>query len=111
MAANSWMQHPVGYTINPQTNRPELTSVTDLFTNPVFVWGFTHVVLASLVTGAVVMLAVSAWYLRRGKDVDLFRRAAVVSLVVLLPASALILGVGSHLGVIAAKYTPRHSAA
>jgi cytochrome d ubiquinol oxidase subunit I len=106
MGANSWMQHPVGYTINPQTNRPELTSITDLYTNPVFVWGYAHVILASLVTGGLVMLAVSAWYLRRGKDVDLFRRSAVLSLVVLLPASALILAVGSHLGVIETKYQP-----
>ena len=65
MAANSWMQHPVGYTTNPDTGRPQLSSIGDLFTNPVFVWGYVHVLLASLVTGALVMLAVSAWHLRR----------------------------------------------
>ena len=43
MAANSWMQHPVGYEINADTGRPELTSIGALFTNPVFVWGYTHV--------------------------------------------------------------------
>ena len=32
--------------------RPELTSIWAVFTNPVFLWGYTHVVLASLVTGA-----------------------------------------------------------
>src|SRR5450755_602901 len=40
MAANSWMQHPVGYQINPATGRPQLTSIGALFTNPVFVWGY-----------------------------------------------------------------------
>src|SRR3954452_14582351 len=35
MAANSWMQHPVGYTINPATGRPQLSDVWALFTNPV----------------------------------------------------------------------------
>ena len=29
MAANSWMQNPVGYTINPTTGRAELTSIGD----------------------------------------------------------------------------------
>ena len=67
MAANSWMQHPVGYTINSKTGRPQLNNIAAVFTNPVFLWGYTHVLLASAVTGALVMLAVSAWHLRRGQ--------------------------------------------
>ena len=67
MAANSWMQHPVGYTINSKTGRAELNNIGALFTNPVFLWGFTHVLLASAVTGALIMLSVSAWQLRKGK--------------------------------------------
>ena len=59
MAANSWMQNPVGYDINPETGTPQLTSVTALMTNPVFLRGYLHVVLASLITGAVIMLAAS----------------------------------------------------
>jgi cytochrome d ubiquinol oxidase subunit I len=104
MAANSWMQHPVGYTLDADTGRPQLSSIGDLFTNPVFVWGYVHVLLASLVSGALVMLAVSAWQLRRGREV--FRTSAVLSIVVLLPASLLALGVGSHLGVVEATYQP-----
>src|SRR6478736_3052179 len=65
MAANSWMQHPVGYTIDPSTGSPQLSSIGAVMTNPVFLWGYAHVLLASLVTGAMVMLAVSAWQLRR----------------------------------------------
>jgi cytochrome d ubiquinol oxidase subunit I len=86
MAANSWMQHPVGYAINHQTNQPQLTNIWALFTNPVFVWSYIHVLLASLVTGGVLMLAV-AWHLRRQQQVEAFRRAAVISLAVLLPTS------------------------
>jgi len=104
MAANSWMQRPVGYTTDPDTGRPVLSSIGDLFTNPVFIWGYIHVILASLVTGAVVMLAVSAWQLRRGQQA--FKTSALVALVVLLPASVAALGVGSHLGVIEAQYQP-----
>ncbi|GAA1984157.1 cytochrome ubiquinol oxidase subunit I [Microbacterium pumilum] len=104
MAANSWMQHPVGYTTDKTTGRPVLSSFLDLFTNEVFIWGYIHVILASLVTGAVVMLAVSAWQLRRGQVA--FKTSAVLSLVVLLPSVALALGVGSHLGVIEATYQP-----
>src|SRR5262245_465867 len=109
MAANSWMQHPVGYTTDPATGRPQLSSVADLFTNPVFIWGYIHVILASLLTGAMLMLAVSAWQLRR-KD-TMFRRTAALSLVVLLPVSILAVMVGSHLGVIETRYQPMKIAA
>jgi cytochrome d ubiquinol oxidase subunit I len=109
MAANSWMQHPVGYATNSKTGRPQLDSIGELFTNPVFIWGYVHVVLAALVTGAMVMLSVSAWQLRRGNAV--FKSSALLSIVVLVPTAALALMVGSHLGVIETKYQPMKIAA
>jgi cytochrome bd ubiquinol oxidase subunit I len=111
MAANSWMQHPVGYTINSKTGRAELTNIGALFTNPVFLWGYAHVLLASTVTGALIMLAVSAWHLRRGRSVEAFGNTAKISLVVLLPTIILAMFVGSELGVIEAKYQPMKIAA
>ena len=111
VAANSWMQRPVGYTINPATGRPQLNDVWALFTNPVFLWSYAHVLLASLVTGGLLMLAVSAWHLRRKSDVQAFRVTAALSIVVLLPATVLVLLVGSELGVIEAKYQPMKIAA
>jgi cytochrome bd ubiquinol oxidase subunit I len=111
MAANSWMQNPVGYTTNDSTHQPQLNNVWALFTNPVFLWAYTHVVLASLVTGAVIMLAVSAWHLHRKNQVEAFRRTAVISLVVLLPTVALNLFVGSELGVVEGTYQPMKIAA
>ncbi|MGA7417536.1 MAG: cytochrome ubiquinol oxidase subunit I [Acidimicrobiales bacterium] len=110
MAANSWMQHPVGYVLGPN-KVPQLNNVWALFTNPVFLWGYTHVVLASLVTGALVMLAVSAWHLKRKSEVDAFRRTATISLVILLPAVILAMFVGSELGVVEGKYQPMKIAA
>jgi cytochrome d ubiquinol oxidase subunit I len=111
MAANSWMQHPVGYTINQKTGQAQLNNIGAVFTNPVFLWGYLHVLLASAVTGAMVMLGVSAWHLRRGRSVDGFKRTAMVSLVVLVPATIIQLGVGSQLGVIETKYQPMKIAA
>ena len=65
IAANSWMQNPRGYAINPDNGRAELTSIGDLFTNPVFIWGYIHVLLVALIFGGGMLLAVSAWQLRR----------------------------------------------
>jgi cytochrome d ubiquinol oxidase subunit I len=111
MAANSWMQHPVGYVTNPKTHLPELNDIWALFTNPVFVWGYAKVLLASLVTGAAVMLAVSAWQLRRGGDRAIFGRSARLALITLVPAILFAMLVGDELGVIEARYQPMKIAA
>src|SRR5262247_3283929 len=100
MSANSWMQHPVGYKM--VNGKPQLNDIWALFTNPVFVWGYAKVLLASLVTGAGVMLAVSAWQLRHGRDKDVFLRTARLSVVVLVPAILFTMLVGDELGVIEA---------
>ncbi|HUH80206.1 MAG TPA: cytochrome ubiquinol oxidase subunit I, partial [Solirubrobacteraceae bacterium] len=110
MAANSWMQHPVGYKMNAK-GEPTLDNVGALFTNPTFLWGYVHVILASLVTGALVMLAVSAWQIRKQREAEGFRHTARLSLVVLLPSIVLALFVGSELGVIEARYQPMKIAA
>jgi cytochrome d ubiquinol oxidase subunit I len=110
LAANSWMQHPVGYTMSHQ-GLPQLNNVWALFTNPTFLWGNVHVLLASLVTGSLVMLAVAAWYLRKGREVEVFHLAARVAVVVVLPAILLQMFVGNKLGEIETKYQPMKIAA
>ena len=109
MAANSWMQNPVGYV--ERGGRAELNNIWAVLTNPVFLWGYLHVLLAALVTGCLVMLAVSAWHLRRDSQPELFRRTAGLSLAVLVPVSIFQLMVGSHLGVVETTYQPMKIAA
>ena len=110
LVANSWMQHPVGYKINSQ-GQAVLSNVWALLVNPTFVWGYAHVILASLITGCLVMLAVSAWYLRKGEHVESFHRTAKVALIVLIPTIVIQLSVGNQLGVIENKYQPMKIAA
>src|SRR5690242_18756033 len=106
LAANSWMQHPVGYAPG---NPPRLNDVGALFTNPVFLWGYFHVVLAALATGALVMLSISAWQLRRGEAP--FLKSAALAISVLVPISIALVLVGSQLGVIETRYQPMKIAA
>jgi cytochrome d ubiquinol oxidase subunit I len=110
MAANSWMQRPVGYTINAQ-GRAQLTNIWALFTNSVFIAAFIHVILAALITACMVMLAVSAWHLRRRNSPEVFGRSARLALITLIPATLVNLLVGSELGVIEGKYQPMKIAA
>ncbi len=110
MVANSWMQHPVGYALNSH-GQPELNNIGALFTNPTFLWGYVHVILAALITGSLVMLAVSAWQIRQQRDAASFVHTARISVIVLLPSILLSMFVGSELGVVEAKYQPMKIAA
>jgi cytochrome bd ubiquinol oxidase subunit I len=109
LAANSWMQHPVGYVM--VHGKPVLDDIWAVFTNPVFVWGYAKVLFASLVTGCAIMLAVSAWQLRHGGERGVFIRSARMSLVLLLPAILFTMLVGDELGVIEGRYQPMKIAA
>src|SRR6266498_2647687 len=111
MAANSWMQHPVGYTISKSTGQAQLNDIWAVLTSPVFLWGFAHVLLASLATAAAVMLAVSAWQLRHRADREIFARSARLALVVLVPTMIFVMFIGSELGVVEPKYQPMKIAA
>jgi cytochrome d ubiquinol oxidase subunit I len=109
LAANSWMQHPVGYVM--VNGKPQLNDICALFTNPVFVWGYAKVLFAALTTGCMVMLAVSAWQLRHGGDRPVFTRSARMAVIVLIPAILFTLLIGDELGVVEGKYQPMKIAA
>jgi cytochrome bd ubiquinol oxidase subunit I len=79
LIANGWMQHPVGARFNPDTMRMEVTDFMAVIFNPVAQSKFVHTVSAGYVTGAVFVLAVSAFYLLRGRHLHLARRSATVA--------------------------------
>jgi cytochrome bd ubiquinol oxidase subunit I len=96
LVANSWMQHPVGYKI--VNGKAELTSVWALLSNGFALRAYLHTMLAGLIFGSIVMLGVSCWHFLRGRDVDLFRKAAKLALIVAVPVTLLQLVVGNRFG-------------
>jgi cytochrome d ubiquinol oxidase subunit I len=79
LIANAWMQHPVGAAFNFETMRMELTSFKELFFNPVAQVKFVHTVGAGYVTASIFVLAVSSWYLLKGRDIAFARRSFAVA--------------------------------
>jgi cytochrome d ubiquinol oxidase subunit I len=79
LVANGWMQHPVGARFNPDTMRMEVTDFMAVIFNPVAQAKFVHTVSAGYVTGSVFVLAVSAFYLLRGRHLELAKRSATVA--------------------------------
>ena len=109
IVANSWMQRPVGSTV--ANGRAELTSVWALLSNRFAVWAYIHVLLVGLTTAAVLIFGVACWHFLRERNQELFRRAAMLALLVGVPVSAVNLAVGSHLGVVITDYQPMKIAA
>ena len=94
-----------------RTNR-QLTNIWALFTNPVFLWSYVHLSCwRPWSPAASSCLPCPVWHLRRQQQVEAFKRAAAISLAVLLPAVILALFVGSELGVVEATYQPMKIAA
>jgi cytochrome d ubiquinol oxidase subunit I len=96
LVANSWMQHPVGYKI--VDGEAQLTNVGALLSNEFALRAYVHVLLAGLIFGSTVVLGVSCWHLLRGRNADLFRRAAALALIVAVPATFVQLLVGNRFG-------------
>jgi cytochrome d ubiquinol oxidase subunit I len=109
IVANSWMQRPVGSHV--VDGRAELEDVWALMTNRFGIAAFTHVILVGLTTAAAIVFGVGCWHLVRGRNVELFRPAIKLALIVGVPVAAINLAVGSHLGVVVTDYQPMKIAA
>jgi len=104
LVANSWMQYPVGYKI--VNGEAQLTSVWALLSNNWSLWAFGHTILAGLTAGSTVVFGVCCWHLVRRRNIDLFKPAAKLALIVLVPVSVINLGFGSEFGVLVADLQP-----
>jgi cytochrome d ubiquinol oxidase subunit I len=79
LIANGWMQNPVGAAFNPDTMRMEVTDFMAVMFNPVAQAKFVHTVSAGYVCGAVFVLAISAWYMLKGRHTALAQRSFAVA--------------------------------
>lgn len=94
LIANGWMQHPTGSYFNFETMRMEVKNFADVIFNPVAQAKFVHTVSAGYVTGAIFVLSISAYYLLRGRNIEIAKRSMVVAVSFGLTAalSAVVLG-------------------
>ncbi len=114
LAANSWMQHPVGYRYNPASGRAELTDFWAVMFNKVQLVTFPHVVLAAYMTAGAFVVGVAAWlYTRREHVADqaLYRKAIRIGAVVALVAGLGVATTGDAQGKIMTEVQPMKMAA
>ena len=121
LAANSWMQNPVGARFNPATDRAEMSSLADVLTNPVTLVTFPHVIFAAYMVAGGFVMGVSGWHLsklnvaeptaKQTEDITAHRFAARFGAWVLLVASVGVIVTGDIQGKIMTEVQPMKMAA
>lgn len=67
IAANSWMQHPVGVVADDATGRPLQVDFLAVLTNNTALAAFTHTIVAALMVAGALLVGIGLWHLRRRK--------------------------------------------
>ena len=93
LAANSWMQHPVGTTYNAQTGRAEMTDIGAVLSNPTLLSAFPHTIATSFLVAGTFVAGIAGWWMVRAVRAKneslaraLYRPAVLLGVVVMLVA-------------------------
>ena len=115
LAANSFMQHPVGLRYDAAKNRVELTSIWKVLTNSTQLVTFPHTILGATMTAGALLVTVSAWHLRRERGSSpgdpVHRKVAALGIGVVLVSAIGVSLVGHLQGQIMTKQQPMKMAA
>jgi cytochrome d ubiquinol oxidase subunit I len=106
IATDAWMQHPVGF-VGAADGSLQLSSFWELVLNPWAWWQYAHNMGGAVITGALVMASVGAFYLLWGKFQDHARIFVRVGVTAGLIASVLqLFPTGDGQGRMIAKFQP-----
>jgi cytochrome d ubiquinol oxidase subunit I len=113
LAANSWMQNPVGYEFNPDTGRAELSNFADVLLNRVTLVTFPHTITAAFMTAGGFMAGIAIWRMARRPDIDrrTYKKAAKVGAITLLIAGAGVVVTGDVQAKVMTEVQPMKMAA
>ena len=111
LAANSWMQHPVGYEL--VDGKAELTSIFAVLGNSTALYAFAHTLLAAAITGSMMVIAISAWHILRGNEAGMgvFSRSIRAAIPTLAVAALVTVIVGHFNGILMTEQQPMKMAA
>jgi cytochrome d ubiquinol oxidase subunit I len=111
LVANAWMQVPGGTMFNPETARNEMTSFWEVALSPVAVNKFLHTVMSSFLLASLFVIAVSAWFLLRKREILFAKRSTVVAAVFgILSAIATVFTGDSSARIVARKQPMKFAA-
>lgn len=101
LIANGWMQHPVGAYFDFRTMRMEVNNFAEVLFNPVAQAKFVHTISAGYVTGSMFILSISAYYLLRGRNLEIAKRSITVAAAFGLASALSVVVLGDESGYLA----------
>lgn len=111
LAANSWMQTPAGYVINEELGRAEMTSFYDVIFNPSTVVRLLHVLQGAYLTAAFFIMAISAYYLLRNRNISIAKESMKIAIVLAMVVSLTQVVTGHSHAALVAETQPAKLAA
>jgi cytochrome d ubiquinol oxidase subunit I len=111
LVANGWMQYPVGMAFNPDTARFEMQNIWEVIFSPVAMAKFTHATSSSFAVGAMFVIAISSYYLLKGRHIDMAKRSIIVAAVFGLLSSVFAAYTGDESAYANGHYQPMKMAA
>ena len=114
LAANSFMQNPVGFRFNPDTGRAEMADFMAVLTNKVQLVTFPHVIFSAYMVGGAVVMGVGLWLMRKHAttaDESMYRKATRFGAIFALVASLGVIVTGDIQGKIMTEVQPMKMAA
>jgi len=109
IAANAWMQHPVGYTI--RNGRAELVNFFEVIFQPFAILEFIHTVGAAYILAGFFVMGISAYHLLKKQNVQFFLKSFRIALIFALIFSFAEIVTGHISGGEVAKTQPTKLAA
>ena len=89
IAANSWQQTPQGHIINDELNRAEMVNFAEVIFNPSTMVRYLHVMEGAFITASMFIVAISAYFIIKKKNMPLAKRSMKMAIVVGLVFSVL----------------------
>lgn len=90
LAANAFMQHPVGYTMNPEKGRAELTDIVRVLTQNTALATFTHTMAFAFFTAGAFMAGIAALVIMRNRDEETMRGPFKLGAIVMMVSFILV---------------------
>lgn len=106
LIANSWMQTPAGAMLSADGTKAIITDFFAAAFNPSTLSRYTHVLVAVLIMGAFMALAVAAWYLHKGKHQNIAMKTMRIGATVAIVSSCAMIFTAHSSAVVVAEQQP-----
>lgn len=100
LIANGWMSNPVGAEFDFHTMRMEVSNFYDIIFNPMAQAKFVHTISAGYVTGAMFVMAISAYFLLRNRNIEFAKRSMTVAAAFGLASALSVVVLGDESGYV-----------